>query len=245
MASFDDLDQYLETGDRLKVRGKVYTVPPRSAALGIWCRRIVQTAGELTQATTDEELREVGERAASRAATMPSIPDPELSFEEQLLGPAYAEMLADNVPDDYLVFCARTIFIKLAYGEEYAERWWRSGGHPEAGGGGGTEPGRPQANWRDQYGRGRYDDRTGLYEWYDIPPQERPSSRGRQVAWRDILTHWQLVEADLHSAYGIDVEDRDLMRRRSWRWLEARIVGLLAADTRLHRALTQASDQEQ
>jgi hypothetical protein len=132
MASFDDLDQYLETGDRLKVRGKVYTVPPRSAALGIWCRRIVQTAGELTQATTDEELREVGERAASRAATMPSIPDPELSFEEQLLGPAYAEMLADNVPDDYLVFCARTIFIKLAYGEEYAERWWRSGGHPEA-----------------------------------------------------------------------------------------------------------------
>lgn len=27
------------------------------------------------------------------------------------------------------------------------------------------------------------------------------------------------------------------MRTRSWRWLETRITGLLAADTRLYRAL--------
>lgn len=46
-----------------------------------------------------------------------------------------------------------------------------------------------------------------------------------------------MIEADLHSEYGIDVEDRVLMRRRTWRWLEARITGLLAADTRLYRAL--------
>jgi len=42
--------------------------------------------------------------------------------------------------------------------------------------------------------------------------------------------------------YGIDVEDRDLMRSRSWRWLKARITGLLAADTRLHRALAPPPD---
>ncbi|WKU08556.1 hypothetical protein [Micromonospora sp. HUAS LYJ1] len=52
-----------------------------------------------------------------------------------------------------------------------------------------------------------------------------------------MLTHWLIVEADLHSEYGIDVDNRGLMRRRSWRWLEARILGLLSADTRLHRAL--------
>lgn len=33
------------------------------------------------------------------------------------------------------------------------------------------------------------------------------------------------------------MEDRELMRSRSWRWLEVRIAGLLAADTRLYRAL--------
>lgn len=46
-----------------------------------------------------------------------------------------------------------------------------------------------------------------------------------------------IVEADLHSEYGIDVEDRALMGARSWRWLRVRIQGLLAADTRLQRAL--------
>ena len=33
------------------------------------------------------------------------------------------------------------------------------------------------------------------------------------------------------------MEDPDLMAKRSWRWLEVRILGLLSADTRLHRAL--------
>ncbi|MEU5945141.1 hypothetical protein ABZ793_06210 [Micromonospora sp. NPDC047465] len=51
------------------------------------------------------------------------------------------------------------------------------------------------------------------------------------------MTHWRLIEADLHDVYGVDVEDRRLMQRRSWRWLEVRITGLLSADTRLYRAL--------
>ncbi|TDC42124.1 hypothetical protein [Micromonospora sp. KC213] len=71
-----------------------------------------------------------------------------------------------------------------------------------------------------------------------MPSEERPAPSGRQVSWAEILTHWPAVEADLHSEYGIDVEDRGLMRARSWRWLRSRIVGLLAADTRLSRALS-------
>ena len=43
--------------------------------------------------------------------------------------------------------------------------------------------------------------------------------------------------------YGIDVEDRALMGARSWRWLETRILGLLAADTRLHRTLAPHPDK--
>ncbi|MFD0595090.1 hypothetical protein ACFQZ4_24190 [Catellatospora coxensis] len=58
-----------------------------------------------------------------------------------------------------------------------------------------------------------------------------------------MLTHWALVEADLHERYGIDVDDRALMRARSWRWLSTRIVGLLAEDTRLARALAPREEQ--
>ena len=39
--------------------------------------------------------------------------------------------------------------------------------------------------------------------------------------------HWRLIEADLHDVYGIDVNDDDLLSRRSWRWLRVRIGGLL------------------
>jgi len=51
-----------------------------------------------------------------------------------------------------------------------------------------------------------------------------------------------MVEADLHETFGVDVGDRQLMRARSWRWLQTRIFGLLNADTRLHRALVPDSD---
>lgn len=34
------------------------------------------------------------------------------------------------------------------------------------------------------------------------------------------------------------------MRRRSWRWLEVRIIGLLAADTRLSRSLRPDQDTQ-
>jgi hypothetical protein len=55
--------------------------------------------------------------------------------------------------------------------------------------------------------------------------------------WADVLKFWALIEADLHERYGIDVDDRAVLRARSWRWLQVRILGLLSAETRLHRAL--------
>ncbi|RLV56087.1 hypothetical protein D9V41_09235 [Aeromicrobium phragmitis] len=42
-----------------------------------------------------------------------------------------------------------------------------------------------------------------------------------------LIEHWSLIEADLHEVYGIDVDDRGLMRARSWRWLRTRIHALL------------------
>ncbi|MBG0560729.1 hypothetical protein [Actinoplanes aureus] len=57
------------------------------------------------------------------------------------------------------------------------------------------------------------------------------------MSWLDLLTHWVHIEADLHERYGVDVEDRAVMRSRSWRWLQTRIVGLLSVESRLRRAL--------
>ncbi len=86
-----------------------------------------------------------------------------------------------------------------------------------------------------QYGRGERDPISGVYEWYEIP-QGNPARGGQLVGWPEILTHWPLIEADLHSEYGIDTGAGALLR--PWPWLRTRIVGLLSADTRLARALT-------
>lgn len=40
----------------------------------------------------------------------------------------------------------------------------------------------------------------------------------------------------------MDVEDRELMRSRPWRWLQVRIVGLLSIESRLQRALASAQE---
>jgi len=49
-----------------------------------------------------------------------------------------------------------------------------------------------------------------------------------------MLQQWPLIEADLHSQYGIDASS-GILRERTWRWLQVRILGLLSAETRLYR----------
>jgi len=47
-----------------------------------------------------------------------------------------------------------------------------------------------------------------------------------------------LIEADLHQLYGIDLDDRELLRARTWRWLRVRILGLMETrESRLYRTL--------
>ena len=130
MAKFGDLDEYFDPGLVLTVRGKEYTLPLPSAELGLWCRRIAQTAGEVSDATTDQELQEAGERGHARAAALPPLPG-DLTFEERMLGAAYTAMVTDAVPDPYIHFCAQTAYIWIIGGEDAAERYWTCGGRPE------------------------------------------------------------------------------------------------------------------
>ncbi|GHH67635.1 hypothetical protein GCM10017673_14960 [Streptosporangium violaceochromogenes] len=47
-----------------------------------------------------------------------------------------------------------------------------------------------------------------------------------------------MIEADLHQAYGVDLEEPGLLRARTGRWLRVRVLGLLADPrTRIFRVL--------
>lgn len=81
---------------------------------------------------------------------------------------------------------------------------------------------------------GPIDPATGIREWYDPHPQGHEGEDGH--TWAHILDRWQLIEADLHEVYGVDVES-GVLRARSWRWLRVRLVGLLSCDSRLARSL--------
>lgn len=107
------------------------------------------------------------------------------------------------------------------------------------------EPGPTQSGGQDPwqaYGGGERDPHSGLYEWYEPPEAEKATQTGPPITWHDLVSRWWLVEADLQDT-GVDIEDKRLMRLRSWRWLEVRILGLLHADTRIARAL--ADDRQQ
>lgn len=124
---FGDLDRYYDPGLTLTVRGKEYVLPLPSAELGLWCRRLMETAGEITSASTAEEIQ----AAADRINELPELPG-NLSMEERLLGPVYQQMMTDGVPDHFLQFCATTAYFWIVGGEGLAERYWTSGGRPEA-----------------------------------------------------------------------------------------------------------------
>ncbi|WP_188197215.1 hypothetical protein [Nonomuraea sp. SYSU D8015] len=63
------------------------------------------------------------------------------------------------------------------------------------------------------------------------------------MSWLDLLSRWELVEADLHQVFGIDLDQSSALRGRSWRWLRTRIAGLLVCDSRIARALDPGDDR--
>ncbi|GGQ38646.1 hypothetical protein [Streptomyces mutabilis] len=43
------------------------------------------------------------------------------------------------------------------------------------------------------------------------------------------------MEADFQDTYGLDLNDEQLLDRRSWRWFQTRLYGLLSAESRIAR----------
>lgn len=123
----DDLDQYWSPGLTLTVRGRDYTLPLPSAELGLWCRRLAEVTGEVHNASSEQEIQ----AAVARIEALPQLPG-DLSLPERVLGDVYQQMAADQVPDPHIQFCGQTGYIWIIGGEDAAERYWTTGGRPEA-----------------------------------------------------------------------------------------------------------------
>jgi hypothetical protein len=52
------------------------------------------------------------------------------------------------------------------------------------------------------------------------------------------------VELDFQQVYSIDLGEERLLRRRSWRWMQLRLFGLLSTEGRVQRALNPTPEQK-
>lgn len=59
---------------------------------------------------------------------------------------------------------------------------------------------------------------------------------GDTVTFLEILEHWNVLEADLHHYFGIDMCS-DVVRKRDWRWFAVRVYWLMGRDTAILRAV--------
>jgi hypothetical protein len=119
--AFQDFRDFTDAGLALPVNGKTYTIPPIDAATGLFCQSLLATSARLIagQPVGDDDtelLDDAGERDLYR----------------RLLGAAYEEMVADGVPWRALKLAAGVVFWDAAADRKTAERYWASGGRPEA-----------------------------------------------------------------------------------------------------------------
>lgn len=128
-AKLGDLESYFDPGLTLTVLGREYVVPLPSAELGLWCRLVAQAAGEVHAASTEQEMV----AAVERIDGLPELPGgKDVSLPERVLGGVYPQMVKNKVPDPFIQFCGATAYVWILAGEEAAERYWYSGGRPEA-----------------------------------------------------------------------------------------------------------------
>lgn len=113
--AFEDLGDWAElAGLKLPISGKVYTLPPVAAELGVRIVAIMQLGSDLAVGgdvnVADKELLSDTE---------------ERSLYEEIFGPAvWAQALADGVPWPAIKHMAMTAMIDVAYDRDRAEAYW-------------------------------------------------------------------------------------------------------------------------
>lgn len=175
-ARLDDLDAYWSPGLTLTVKGREYTLPLPSAELGLWCRRLAEVTGEVHNASSEQEIQ----AAVARIEALPQLPG-DLSLPERVLGDVYQQMAADQVPDPHIQFCGQTGYIWIIGGEDAAERYWTSGGRPEAQRPTNRQERRAQTGGNRTAGDGKTPPPASTSGTTSLPPPGR-RNRGRRKA---------------------------------------------------------------
>lgn len=79
-----------------------------------------------------------------------------------------------------------------------------------------------------------------MRDWYQSTPDSSPAESSIPLTWGRLLDNWTAIELDLHDPrYGpvVDIES-GILKTRTWRWLELRVIDLVGQGGRLARALS-------
>ena len=121
--SFRDLDEFFDSSLQLPIGGRVYAIPSPDGETGLWVQRVI-ALGEKTargQQVSDDQ-----------AASLELDDDEERSLHERLLGPVLDDMIEDGCSWEQIKLAGNTAMVWTGFGLEAAERFWNSGGLPEA-----------------------------------------------------------------------------------------------------------------
>ena len=83
-----------------------------------------------------------------------------------------------------------------------------------------------------RYGVGDPDPETGYYAVYDLPEAVTPG-QGEGFTVLALLEHWELIELDFSTVWGIRLATDPI----TWREFKLRLAGLLSGESRLARHL--------
>ncbi|MFI6485153.1 hypothetical protein ACIBH1_45095 [Nonomuraea sp. NPDC050663] len=117
MVKLKELDDFLDDGLELPIKGKTYLVPPASAEVGLYCQRLAEVGMAAAKGQQDEGAAELDDARESE-------------LYRKCLGPVLDEMVADGVSWPRIKHAAITAFFWIAGNDEAAATFWERG--PEA-----------------------------------------------------------------------------------------------------------------
>ena len=118
MVAFEELEEFEDDVLELPIQGKTYVVEAVDGETGLWAQRIVETV---------QAARQAGDVDAGRLSD-----GDERILCERMLGSALREMLDDGVKWPRISHAGMTVFFWTTMDRETAEKYWKSGGNPEA-----------------------------------------------------------------------------------------------------------------
>lgn len=118
---FRDYDDFTNASLRLPIKGKTYTIPSPNAATGLLCQRLLAMGASAA----------LGVEADDDTVDAILSDDDEKDLYTRLLGPAWDEMIADEIPWMIMQHAGTTAMVWVVQGWAAAEEYWNRQGGPD------------------------------------------------------------------------------------------------------------------